>query len=55
MMSIKNDSVELKCYLEYLMAKYVTPKKENGNGSSIQYNVTESVTASRSVAALSRE
>lgn len=43
MMNTKNDSVELKCYLDYLIAKYVAPQKENGNGSSVQYNVTESV------------
>lgn len=55
MMNTKNDSIELKCYLDYLIAKYVAPLKENGNGSSIQYNVTESVITSQPVAALSRE
>lgn len=54
-MNIKNDSVELKCYLDYLIAKYVVPQKENVNGSSIQYNVTESVIVSKPMTALSRK
>ena len=54
-MNAKNDSVELKCYLDYLIAKYVVPQKENMDGSSIQYNAVELAVTSQTVLAPSRE
>lgn len=54
-MNTKNDGIELKCYVDFLIAKYVAPQKENEDRSSIQYNVTESVITSQPVVALSRE
>lgn len=48
-MAIKNDSVEQKCYQDYLVAKYVTLAKDNEGTIMPQYNTTDAVISSKPI------
>ena len=42
-MTTKSDSIEQKCYLHYLVSKYVTEISENKETTMSQYNTAEKI------------
>ena len=54
-MTTKSDSVEQKCYLDYLVSKYVTEIRENKETTKSQYNTAETIIHARPIVMQTRE
>lgn len=54
-MNIKNNSVEQNCYLDYLVAKYIIKKEENGDIAEVKYNTAELLINNQPIVMISKE